>query len=139
MKKCFKCGVLKELKEFYKHSQMADGHVNKCKECNKKDVTKNRADKIDYYREYDRDRGNRQGYDYVKEYRIRYPRKYNAHKLIQRAIKAGRLVSEKCVECGSNELTHAHHDDYLKPLNIRWLCPPCHKNWHEVNGEGLNG
>jgi hypothetical protein len=37
MKKCFKCGIEKELSEFYAHPKMGDGHLGKCKECTKRD------------------------------------------------------------------------------------------------------
>ena len=41
MKRCFKCGLEKELTQFYKHKEMSDGHLNKCKECTKKDTSLN--------------------------------------------------------------------------------------------------
>ncbi len=66
-KKCFKCDEIKPLSHFYKHKQMSDGHVNKCKECSKKDVKKHRLKNIDRIRKYDRERGSRQDYSYVKK------------------------------------------------------------------------
>lgn len=56
MKRCFKCGEEKPLNDFYKHPQMKDGHVNKCKSCNKRDVRENYGSKQDYYKKYDKSR-----------------------------------------------------------------------------------
>ena len=37
-KVCFKCEIEQPITEFYKHAQMEDGHLNKCKNCTKKDT-----------------------------------------------------------------------------------------------------
>ncbi len=56
MKECFKCLVEKPLDDFYKHPKMADGHLNKCKDCTKNDTKSNYNSKKDYYKEYDKKR-----------------------------------------------------------------------------------
>jgi hypothetical protein len=137
-KKCFKCGEVKLLSEFHKHKQMRDGHLNKCKDCAIKDSKDHRANNIDKVRAYDRARGNRQSTGYLKEYRKNNPKKYRATNMINNAVRSGRLHSESCVICGEIK-TVAHHDDYDKPLNVRWLCQAHHKQWHAANGAGANG
>ena len=32
-KSCIVCGILKPISEYYTHKRMADGHLNKCKDC----------------------------------------------------------------------------------------------------------
>lgn len=136
MKECIKCKNEKGLSEFYKHKQMADGHTNKCKACCKSDSTENRNNNIERVRAYDRKRGARQSKEYLKEYRDKYPNKYKAHNMVNNAKRDGKLFGEPC-QCGK-ESEHAHHDDYLKPLNVRWMCSACHSQWHRDNGEALN-
>ena len=138
-KECFKCKEIKPYSEYYKHPQMADGYLNKCKPCAKSDAIANRHDKIEIYRAYDRKRGNRQTKEYQDKYKNDFYNKDKAHNAVSNAIRDKKLFKEPCEVCGTEKDVHAHHDDYLKKLNVRWLCPIHHKEWHMKNGEGKNG
>lgn len=48
---------------------------------------------------------------------------------VARALAAGRLTRSACEVCGEARV-HAHHDDYSKPLDVRWLCPTHHREHH---------
>ena len=129
MKKCFKCGVEKPLSEFYKHKQMSDGHLNKCKECTKRDANNHRAENLDKVREYDKkrnalphrvaarkeyaksDAGRASKAKTIRKYIEKYPNKYKAHNMVNNAVRDGKLFKEPCDVCGC-EKVHAHHDDY---------------------------
>jgi len=48
-----------------------------------------------------------------------------AHNLVAAAVAKGQLIRQPC-ECGRQE-TDAHHDDYSRPLDVRWVCRRCHQ------------
>ena len=135
MKECFKCKTVKPLSDFYKHSKMADGYVNKCKECNKNDVTEHRNKNLEKIREYDRARGKeskrlKATAEITRAWRAEDSRRAVAHSSVARAVRNGTLARQPCCRCGDAK-TVAHHEDYDKPLEIVWLCQPCHKQRHK--------
>lgn len=150
MKTCFKCHRSKKLSEFYKHSKMADGHLNKCKSCSKSDVTKNREKSSDYYKEFDRNRANnpervaaRKVYQQTDAYkqkrseaRLRWnernQEKRQASLTLVAAVRYGKIIRKPCEirGCGE-EKVEGHHDDYSKSLEVRWLCDFHHKEHHK--------
>lgn len=67
---------------------------------------------------------------YAREYRKRTKAKYmEAHHAVSYAIKLGKIEKRPCEICG-NSNSQAHHDNYNKPLEVRWLCRDCHIAWH---------
>lgn len=155
-KKCIHCGEEKTLEMFYRHPQMLDGYLNKCKECTKKENKENRNMKIEYYRQYDRERGctekrkkARKEYEIKmktfnpdlfqkrknianQKWRNKHKDRTKAERLLDYAVKYGKLIKpEKCIKCGlKTENLQAHHFDYTKPLEVWWLCSSCHAQEH---------
>ena len=137
-KECFKCNTVKPLEDFYKHPKMLDGHVNKCKECNKNDVSKHRIENLEKIRAYDRARGKeskriKANTEITRAWRAEDSRRVLAHSSVSKSIRNGILSRQPCVRCGEAKSV-AHHEDYDKPLDVVWLCQPCHKQRHkEIN------
>lgn len=124
-KRCFKCGQLLPLTEFYAHPEMADGHLNKCKSCTKKDVHKNYLINIedDEYVEKERARGRE------KYKRLKYnEREHKEYLRITRSVRKffkrrfGKLP--KHIEL--------HHWNYNEPKNIIPLDKRIHSRLHKL-------
>lgn len=60
---------------------------------------------------------------YIRDPRLRP--KHEARWKAHYAIAMGRLVRQPCCVCGVIP-ADAHHEDYMKPLEVIWLCRPCH-------------
>ena len=117
---------------------------SRCKKCDCARVNANRAAKIDQYREYDRRRNQlphrragRVAYNQTnaglavhdkatRRQRAISPEKYKARTAVGNAVRDGRLAKMPCEVCGISKV-QAHHDDYSKPLDVRWLCQRHHR------------
>lgn len=61
-----------------------------------------------------------------------------AHAAVARALKSGVLVRpDRCEDCETPCKPDAHHDDYDRPLEVRWLCRRCHRR--QPMGTGGSG
>lgn len=146
-KQCKKCLKTRLIDDFYKHSMMADGHISKCKECTKADVTENRNRNLDYYQNYDRkryDSGGKRGESSKEAISRARERWVSSHQLerkvhytVGNAIRDGRLIRpSSCSECGTKGRVDAHHEDYSKPFDVTWLCRKCHaQTWTKERKE----
>ncbi len=131
---CFKCHKRKPVSSYYKHPQMHDGFLKKCKACAKMDAIINRVVNLERVQAYDRnrklepDRLEQRRRNSKRQTRL-YPHKRRAHGIVAKAIKKGWLIPQPCEVCKVAP-ADAHHDNYKKPLEVRWLCPFHHHAAH---------
>lgn len=64
--------------------------------------------------------------------------KRKAHNDVLLALYHGTLKPAPCESCGATP-TQAHHDDYSRPLDVRWLCIPCHVAHHKSERAARTG
>jgi hypothetical protein len=136
-KTCFKCGVSKDLEEFYHHPQMAGGRVNKCIDCTRIDVRNHRINNQDTVRAYDRKRAQEPHRVALRRATIarydgQYPERRKAMTAVNNAVRDGRLKKLPCAFCSASDGLEAHHHDYSKPLDVTWLCRGCHRRFHAL-------
>lgn len=141
-KRCFKCERLLPIEQFYARPRMADGHLNKCRECTRSDTRQNRRRNITHYREYDRQRfllpHRAVARDaYKRQQSVEKPQKRLARTMAGNALRDGWLRREPCYFCGSDTDLEMHHPDYSQPLRIYWLCRQCHRKLDGMTKLGM--
>lgn len=62
--------------------------------------------------------------------------KKDIHNLTNSATRLGILDRQPCEVCGVTKVD-AHHDDYNKPMEVRWLCRKHHNEHHRIHGEAI--
>ena len=122
---CFKCKRLLPLSEFYPHPNMADGHLNKCKECTKRDIHIKYEENMKSleYVEKERKRG-REKYSRLG-YSQRYDGFYTSDNLHKRVSS---ILRRRGYDMNWKE---AHHWNYNRMDSVFILSRKAHKLIHK--------
>jgi predicted transposase YbfD/YdcC len=73
---------------------------------------------------------SKEHYRYTKPYKENNPEKISAHRKMLNALRTGKINKRPCEVCGELKVD-AHHDDYTKPIEVRWLCRKHHIEHHK--------
>lgn len=91
----------------------------------------------EYYKKWYKENGRKRKENYqdiIMNWIIHHPKEKEASEKLNRAIKKGIIVKpEICSICNIKTKLVGHHDNYDKPLEVRWICQSCHKLIHAKN------
>jgi len=125
---CFKCGRELPLDQFYKHSRMADGHLNKCKECTKKDSRANYDVKSQDEAWIEKERARCR----EKFKRLNYKNKPFQHKTRKNVNPIEGSTAASLKRKGyDTKGKEAHHWNYNEPKQVFLLSRKAHKRIHQ--------
>jgi hypothetical protein len=126
MKKCYRCGIIKEDVEFSKDKYKTDGYKSCCKVCCKIRWPSNHELEAIRVAKWNK----KNNYKTQTKYRLEHLEKYHAKILVKQARCRGELIKpnqcENCLVVMDINKIQAHHKDYSKPLEVQWLCRKCH-------------
>ena len=130
-KKCYLCGEIKDTTLFAKDSSKKSGYSSRCLICNRVRNKKYRDEHKDYFKKYIRDYYAKNPEKFATS-KGRYNGKYKkdlvknrARNKLEYAVNHGKILKQPCSVCG-NVNSEAHHEDYLQPLKVVWLCKKHH-------------
>lgn len=136
---CPGCKQEKPLDQYHKCKKSPLGVQPRCKKCRSDLMAERYVDNKDHIlakcREY---RQTDARLAVVDGYINRNRKKNRAKDKVAYAIRRGTIQRKPCEMCGATEHVHAHHDDYDKPLEVRFLCSKHHREWHRLHGEAAN-
>ena len=58
-------------------------------------------------------------------------KKANARSYVNTYVRRKKVERKPCEVC-QNEKAEKHHEDYDKPLDVKWLCRSCHLTHHKI-------
>lgn len=121
MKACTICKENKESEDFFKDKRTKSGLYSACKVCHLKRRIRKPNNSVGFIESRN---------TYARKYRqgVEQKIKQNARQKVYLAIKEGKIVRQPCEKCG--EKSEAHHPDYSKPLEVKWLCIIHHTEEH---------
>jgi len=139
-KKCTLCGDVKPPESFYKAPGCSDGRASQCIVCVRQRARIRHIVKSDQIRAYDRERSKLPHRRLLRARAVEkakkdFPERQKARNTVSNAVRDGRLRKMDCAFCGSSN-TVAHHHDYDLPLDVTWLCSPCHARFHALEEMG---
>lgn len=79
--------------------------------------------------------GRKLGVTRQRAHQLMNPEKHRARYYVSKAVRNGILVKPlECERCLKRKRAYrdiqAHHEDYNSPLDVQWLCAPCHNIVH---------